>query len=173
MTFKKLVLIGVESSGKTTLAKALAEKLQGTYVPEYARMYLNAHGLSYQQEDLLAIAKGQSELIKEACNKEVQWILCDTDLLVIKVWSEQVFGSCDAWIEEQIKNEPSHFYILCAPDIDWEYDPQRILPNLEDRLALHKHYKSLLQQLHCNFIEVNGALSNRVQQVIAALSKGE
>jgi len=99
--------------------------------------------------------------------------VCDTDLLVIKVWSEQVFGSCDAWIEEQIKNEPSHFYILCAPDIDWEYDPQRTLPNLEDRLALHKHYKLLLQQLHCNFIEVNGALSNRVQQVIAALSKGE
>jgi nicotinamide riboside kinase len=153
MTFKKLVLIGVESSGKTTLAQALAEKLQGTYVPEYARMYLNAHGLSYQQEDLLAIAKGQSELIKEACNK--------------------VFGSCDAWIEEQIKNEPSDYYILCAPDIDWEYDPQRTLPNLEDRLALHRHYKSLLQQLHCNFIEVNGALSNRVQQVIAALSKGE
>lgn len=54
MTFKKLVLIGVESSGKTTLAQALAEKLQGTYVPEYARMYLDAHGLSYQQEDLLA-----------------------------------------------------------------------------------------------------------------------
>jgi len=173
MTFKKLVLIGVESSGKTTLAKALAENLQGTYVPEYARMYLDAHGLSYQQEDLLAIAKGQSELIKEACNKEEQWIVCDTDLLVIKVWSEQVFGACDAWIEEQIKNEPSHFYILCAPDIDWEYDPQRTLPNLEDRLALHKHYKSLLQQLHCNFIEVNGALSDRVQQVIAALSKGE
>ncbi len=173
MTFKKLVLIGVESSGKTTLAQALAEKLQGTYVPEYARMYLDAHGLSYQQEDLLAIAKGQSEHIKEACNKAVQWLVCDTDLLVIKVWSEQVFGSCDAWIEEQIKNEPSHFYILCAPDIDWEYDPQRTLPNLEDRLALHRHYKSLLQQLHCNFIEVNGALRNRVQQVIAALSKGE
>jgi NadR type nicotinamide-nucleotide adenylyltransferase len=173
MTFKKLVLIGVESSGKTTLAQALAEKLQGTYVPEYARMYLDAHGLSYQQEDLLAIAKGQSELIKEACNKEEQWIVCDTDLLVIKVWSEQVFGSCDAWIEEQIKNEPSDYYILCSPDIDWEYDPQRTLPNLEDRLALHKHYKSLLQQLHCNFIEVNGALNNRVQQVIAALSKGE
>ena len=173
MTFKKLVLIGVESSGKTTLAKALAKKLQSTYVPEYARMYLEAHGLSYQQEDLLAIAKGQSELIKEACNKEEQWIVCDTDLLVIKVWSEQVFGSCDAWIEEQIKNEPSHFYILCAPDIDWEYDPQRTLPNLEDRLALHRHYKSLLQQLHYNFIEVNGSLGNRVQQVIAALSKGE
>lgn len=173
MTFKKLVLIGVESSGKTTLAQALAEKLQGTYVPEYARMYLDAHGLSYQQEDLLAIAKGQSELINEACNKEEQWLVCDTDLLVIKVWSEQVFGSCDAWIEEQIKNEPSDYYILCAPDIDWEYDPQRTLPNLEDRIALHKHYKSLLQQLHYNFIEVNGALSNRVQQVIAALSKGE
>jgi len=173
MTFKKLVLIGVESSGKTTLAKALAKKLQSTYVPEYARMYLEAHGLSYQQEDLLAIAKGQSELIKEASNKEEQWLVCDTDLLVIKVWSEQVFGSCDAWIEEQIKNEPTDYYILCGPDIDWEYDPQRTLPNLEDRLALHRHYKSLLQQLHYNFIEVNGALSNRVQQVIAALSKGE
>jgi NadR type nicotinamide-nucleotide adenylyltransferase len=173
MTFKKLVLIGVESSGKTTLAQALAEKLQGTYVPEYARMYLDAHGLSYQQEDLLAIAKGQIELIKEASINEQHWLVCDTDLLVIKVWSEQVFGSCDAWIEEQIKNEASHFYILCAPDIDWVYDPQRSLPNLEDRIALHKHYKSLLEQLHYNFIEVNGDLSNRVQQVVAALSCGE
>ena len=173
MPCKKIVLIGVESSGKTTLAKVLAEQLQGSYVPEYARMYLDANGLTYHQADLLAIAKGQIQLYQEAQSKEQDWLLCDTDLLVIKVWSEQVFGSCDEWIIQQIKLMQPDLYILCTPDIAWEYDPQRTMPHLEDRLALHKHYKALLEQLACKFITVNGTIENRIQQVTAALSNWE
>ena len=173
MPCKKIVLIGVESSGKTTLARALAEKLQGTYIPEYARVYLDANGLEYQQADLLAIAKGQIQLYQEAQSKEQHWLLCDTDLLVIKVWSEQVFGSCDEWIEEQIKQLQPDLYILCLPDIAWEYDPQRTMPILKDRIALHQHYKALLEQLACEFITVKGSLENRIQQVTAALGNWE
>lgn len=173
MPCKKIVFIGVESSGKTTLALALAEKLQGTYVPEYARVYLDENGLEYQQSDLLVIAKQQLKLVNEALEKESQWLLCDTDLLVIKVWSEQVFGSCDEWIEAQIPHAKADVYILCAPDIAWEYDPQRSLPNLEDRLALHQQYLTLLEALACQFIIVEGTLANRIQQVTEALGNWE
>jgi NadR type nicotinamide-nucleotide adenylyltransferase len=173
MSCKKIVFIGVESSGKTTLARALAEKLQGTYIPEYARVYLDANGLTYKQADLLAIAKGQIQLYQEVQSKEQNWLLCDTDLLVIKVWSEQVFGSCDEWIIQQIKLLQPDLYILCTPDIAWEYDPQRTMPILKDRIALHQHYKALLEQLACEFITVKGSLENRIQQVTAALGNWE
>ncbi|MCX8471926.1 MAG: ATP-binding protein [Chitinophagaceae bacterium] len=173
MPCKKIVFIGVESSGKTTLARALAEKLQGTYIPEYARVYLDANGLTYKQADLLAIAKGQIQLYQEVQSKEQNWLLCDTDLLVIKVWSEQVFGSCDEWIIQQIKLLQPDLYILCTPDIAWEYDPQRTMPILKDRIALHQHYKALLEQLACEFITVKGSLENRIQQVTAALGNWE
>ncbi len=173
MSCKKIVFIGVESSGKTTLARALAEKLQGTYIPEYARVYLDANGLTYKQADLLTIAKGQMQLVNEALEKEPHWLLCDTDLLVIKVWSEQVFGSCDEWIEEHINHTKADLYILCTPDIAWEYDPQRTMPILKDRIALHQHYKALLEQLACEFITVKGSLENRIQQVTAALGNWE
>lgn len=169
MSCKKIVFIGVESSGKTTLARALAEKLQGTYVPEYARVYLDENGLEYQQSDLLVIAKQQLKLVNEALEKESHWLLCDTDLLVIKVWSEQVFGSCDEWIEAQLYHTKADVYILCSPDIAWEYDPQRTLPNLEDRLTLHQQYQTLLEALACEFITVMGSLENRLQQVTEAL----
>jgi NadR type nicotinamide-nucleotide adenylyltransferase len=173
MSCKKIVFIGVESSGKTTLARALAEKLQGTYIPEYARVYLDANGLTYKQADLLAIAKGQMKLYQEVQSKEQNWLLCDTDLLVIKVWSEQVFGSCDEWIEEHINHTKPDLYILCTPDIAWEYDPQRTMPIRKDRIALHQHYKALLEQLACEFITVKGSLENRIQQVTAALGNWE
>ena len=124
---KHIVITGPESSGKTTLTKALAKELNMGYTEEYAREYLNNNS-NYSQKDLLLIAQGQ--LLEEKANLNPTAIH-DTDLITIKIWSEYKYNYCDPWIINQIEQQKSEnrLYLLCKPDIIWEIDPLRENPS--------------------------------------------
>ena len=140
----KIVLTGPESSGKTTLAKALAAHYQTVWVPEYARNYLEPLGLDYQEEDLLHIAKGQLDLEEQFANQSKGLLFCDTGLIVLKIWSEYRFGRCHPWILEQLQHRHYDLYLLCSPDIPWHYDPLR--QNALDRELLFELYPKEMEQ---------------------------
>src|SRR5690606_10855899 len=97
---KKIVIIGPESTGKSTLCEQLAAHYQTDWVREYAREYLLKHGTDYQVEDLWTIAMGQingeDAMLEKLKNAPSNPKICiiDTDYSVIKVWSEYVFNSC-------------------------------------------------------------------------------
>tara|TARA_B100001287_G_scaffold276860_1_gene290238 strand:+ start:2919 stop:3407 length:489 start_codon:yes stop_codon:yes gene_type:complete len=136
----KIIVTGPECSGKTTLAKKLSQYFKISFAKEYAREYLEKNGLVYEQNDLLKIAQKQIE-------KEKKFNLLDTDLLTIKIWSEYKYGNCNDWILEKIRNQISQkrIYILCKPDIKWQYDPQR--ENQHNREKLYTIYKKELDLL--------------------------
>ncbi|MEM8969377.1 MAG: ATP-binding protein [Bacteroidota bacterium] len=138
----KVVTTGPESSGKTTLAKALAKYYQVAWVSEYSRDYLNDLGRDYQEKDLLEIAKGQIQREDEASKDKPDLLICDTSLVVIEVWGEYCYGRCHPWILEQIEQRPVDLYLLCVPDIPWEADPLRENPT--DRDELFKFYERAL-----------------------------
>ena len=138
----KVVTTGPESSGKTTLAKALAKHFQVAWVPEYSRDYLNDLEHPYQEKDLLQIAKGQIKREDEAAKNKPDLLICDTSLIVIEVWSEYCYGRSHPWILEQIKQRSVDLYLLCSPDIPWEADPLRENPT--DRDELFKFYERAL-----------------------------
>jgi nicotinamide riboside kinase len=145
----KIIVTGPESSGKTTLCKALSKHFNLPFSKEYAREYLDTLNRDYNQEDLLKIAKGQ---LKSEQNTQ----LLDTDLITIKIWSKYKYGSCDKWILEQIEKQKSEnrFYLLCKPDIPWKADPLRENPN--DREELFEIYKKELESLAQNYFIVEG-----------------
>ncbi|MDP5043417.1 MAG: ATP-binding protein, partial [Leeuwenhoekiella sp.] len=62
----KIVLFGPESSGKTTLSRALSEYYKTLWVPEYAREYLQKKWVTQkticEPKDILPIARGQIKL---------------------------------------------------------------------------------------------------------------
>ena len=100
----KIIVTGPESSGKTTLCKALSEYYKLPFSKEFAREYLADIGKKYWQKDLLEIAKGQLEneqLITD--NKQIH--LHDTDLITLKIWSNYKYGNCNNWILEQIQKQ--------------------------------------------------------------------
>ncbi|MGB3587118.1 MAG: ATP-binding protein, partial [Tunicatimonas sp.] len=132
----KIITTGPESSGKSTLAQALAGYYQVVWVPEYARDYLNKLNRPYQEEDLLKIAKGQIKREDEAAKGKPDLLICDTSLMVIKIWSEYRYRRCHPWILKQIERRPLDLYLLCTPDIPWEPDPQRENPTNRDELFL-------------------------------------
>jgi nicotinamide riboside kinase len=157
----KIIVTGPESSGKTTLCKALSKHFNLPFSREYTREYLDLLNRDYNQNDLLKIAKGQLQ-----AENGIQ--LLDTDLITIKIWSKYKYGDCDKWILNQIeKQKPeTRFYLLCKPDIAWEEDTLRENPN--NREELFELYKKELQYLNRNYFIVEG--ENRAENSISKIS---
>ena len=155
----KIVVTGPESSGKTTLATALASHYQAPWVPEYARTYLDQLNRPYQEEDLLLIAQGQMRQEEEAARRCPPLLICDTSLVVIKVWSDYRYGRCHPWIEEQLNQRSVDSYLLCRPDLPWEPDPQRENPRTRDVLFT-LYQKALSSSAH---VTIEGESSQRLK----------
>lgn len=165
---KKIVIIGPESTGKTTLSRQLAEHFQCPMVEEYARTYIAELTRVYRQSDLLAIAHGQ--LRNEDSIQEIvaKWLFCDTDLRVIKIWSHFKFGKVDPWILEQIKKRVYHSYLLMDIDLPWEPDPQREHPH--SRQELFERYHNELMSSGVPFHIISGAKQERLKNALKYLS---
>ncbi|GAB4379251.1 MAG: AAA family ATPase [Salibacteraceae bacterium] len=166
----KLAIVGPECSGKTTLAKALAEEWNEPYVEEYAREYLENLGRNYNQDDLLEIAKGQLDKEYEVAEKANHFLICDTNTLVVKIWAEVRFGRAQNWIERQFLEKPYQLYILCGFEgIDWEYDDLR--ENPDNRDELYDLYRKALVRASKRFIEVEGTVDERIAKIKKSLKR--
>lgn len=172
MMFKKIVVIGPESTGKSTLCQHLAEHYNTLWCPEYAREYLLKNGTDYSFEDLATIAKGQLALEDKYANIKPQasnYLFLDTNMYVMKVWCEFVFGKCHPFILDEIAKRKYDLYLLCNTDLPWVKDELREYPDLETREKLFSIYKNLLINQHTPWIEIKGDDENRLQIAIDAV----
>ncbi len=180
---QKIVIIGPESTGKSTLCAALAEHYQTIWTPEYARQYLSENGTKYTYDDLLTIAKGQIEneenaiaqvqqkVVGEADQKNSPKLIVDTDMYVMKVWCEYVFNNCHPFILEQINERHYDLYLLCDIDLPWAADEMREYPDEEPRIELFTIYKELLMNQNTPWAIVRGTGEARTQKAIHAIGQ--
>lgn len=174
---KKVVVIGPESTGKSTLCEQLAGYYSTAWVPEYAREYLLKNGTSYTYDDLLIIAKGQVALEEKHISsfdpgpEKHSLLFVDTDLYVMKVWSEYVFGKCHPWILDQIAERQYHLYLLCDTDLPWVKDELREYPDLESRRELYHIYKDILVNQAVPWINISGNYEHRLQKAVKAVNE--
>lgn len=168
---KKIVVIGPESTGKSALCAQLSEHYQTLWCPEYARSYLADKGINYNYEDLLQIAKGQIQLEDEICfklqahEKSAPYFI-DTDMQVMKVWSEYVYQECHSYILNQIAERTYDAYLLCTPDIPWEADTLREYPDENTRMKLFHYYKDALTHQSFPWIEIAGDYAARMEKAV-------
>lgn len=151
---KQIVITGPESTGKSTLARNLAEYYNDIWVPEYARVYLSDLDRPYRKGDLMKIAKGQWLMQKQYIKKAKKYVFYDTSMLIMKVWSEYKYDSCTKWIEDHFNKQKIDLYVLTKTDLPWEYD--RLRENPDNRDELYEIYKEELQRYKKPFIEVGG-----------------
>lgn len=168
----KVVLYGPESTGKTTMAKALAAHYNTEWVPEFARDYLQEKWDTQKEtctlEDLSVIAQGQLDLEAKALKKANRILFCDTNILVTKVWSETHFdGYCSPALSQLVKQTQYDMYLLTGIDVPWEKDDLRDRPN--DREEMFTYFKTQLAHFNFPYTFLTGNHHHRLKQAITVL----
>src|SRR6185436_3799168 len=159
---RRISVFGPESTGKSTLAVALAARLGTVCVPEYARTYLEARGgAAPTRADLDAIAAGQAaaeDAFVPDCNGT---LICDTDPLLTAVWSATLFG-------EPLPLPPRRYdlTLLCDVDLPWVADRVRYLP--DDRRGFFDRCVTALRAADRRYVVIRGA--NRLDQAVGAIA---
>lgn len=186
---KRIVAIGPESTGKSSLSEQLAEHYDTVWCPEYAREYLTVHGMNYTYDDLLTIAKGQLESEEKYAQSAIgnqqsintmsdsnspltahhSPFFIDTDMYVMKVWCEFVFGKSHQFILDQIEKRKYDLYLLCNIDLPWVHDELREYPHEGPRQELYEIYKNIMQNQSTPWADINGNYEQRLQKAIDAV----
>jgi NadR type nicotinamide-nucleotide adenylyltransferase len=167
-SIRKIAIVGPESTGKSTLAEMLARHYNTCWVKEYAREYIDNLTHPYQKKDLELIAKGQIRAEDDLSRTANDILICDTNLIVIKIWSEHKYGSCEDWILEEINTRPYDLHLLTYIDMPWEEDPQREHP--DKRKYFYKIYKKELESRDFRFITIRGNMEERFQRAVSEIN---
>ena len=164
---QKVVVIGPECTGKSELTRFLAHHFKTVCVEEYARAYLNKLIRKYEQSDLTKIAHGQMRMEDEWVYDANRVLLCDTNGIVVKVWSEFKYGKCDPDILRSMESRRYDLYLLTYIDIPWEEDPQREHP--DKREHFWSIFKDEVVKSGVPFVEVRGSREERQSIAVRAI----
>lgn len=163
----KIAIVGPESSGKTTLCGVLSVNFRAPWVPEFARAYLGERDGRYTRADLLAIAEGQCAQEDAGSEGSPTLLFCDTDMITVRIWSEEKFGTCDPSIIALSEQRHYDHWLLCRPDVPWEPDPLR--ENPQDRSRLFQVYERMLEHLGKPYTIIQGRYDTRLTVAIASV----
>ncbi|MDQ6528005.1 DUF4301 family protein [Flavobacterium sp. LHD-85] len=172
-TIIKIALFGPESTGKTTLAKQLADYYETEWVPEFARDYLQEKWEENKHicvaDDMMPIAYGQTALENEKLVNANKYLFCDTNLMVTKVFSEMYYGFCDPLLNEAALKHEYDLFFLTDIDVPWEKDDIRDTP--EGRETVFSVFKQTLIDTKKPFITLSGDKETRLAKATAIIDE--
>lgn len=170
----KIVLFGPESTGKTTLSIQLAKHYNTVWVEEFARPYLqtvwNQERRTCEPQDIMPIAYGQMAIENKLAKRADKVLICDTDLLETKVYSEEYYGGyVDPLLEKAAVENTYDLYLLTYIDTPWVEDDLRDRP--EQRLEMFNAFKKALDDYNRPYILLKGDKETRLKAATQAINK--
>ena len=163
----KIALIGPESSGKTTLCARLASHYKTCWVPEFAREHIASLKRKYTLEDIEYCTRRQIDSEEEAIKKAHRFLFCDSEMIIAKVWCEDVFKVVPEWIEALADNHRYDLFLLTRPDIPFLEDAVRENPHRRE--FFFDWYKRELEKRKFKYSIIGGDGEVRFQNSIAAI----
>ncbi|MFM2068160.1 MAG: hypothetical protein RLZZ584_3069 [Pseudomonadota bacterium] len=162
----RVAVLGGESTGKTTLARALASALGTSWVPEYGRELWERQGGRLTHDDMAHIAQTQvcRELAQAQAARGV--LVCDTTPLTTLLYSLEMFGRAAPTLQ-QLADRPYALTLLCAADFAFVQDGTRRDEHF--RARQQAWYRASLQARGVTCTELTGPVAQRVQQACTLL----
>jgi NadR type nicotinamide-nucleotide adenylyltransferase len=164
----RIVVTGSECTGKTTLARLLADHFHAPWSPEYARQYAASAGRTLIAADVEPIARGQVALEDTVIAAASGLAVHDTDLVSTIVYAEHYFVEAPPWLMSTARARLADLYLLLDTDIDWEADEVRDRPF--SRAELHTGFVKTLERLAAPVAAVRGLGSARFASALAAIT---
>lgn len=167
----RIVITGPESTGKTELARDLAERLKTVWIPEYARYYVENLNRPYNYDDVIQIARYQITQESEYASKVGKGILIfDTWLIITKVWFDVVYGNCPDWVSDHIRSSKIDLFLVCDTDLPWIADPVRENGG-EKREELIQVYCNEIRSFGFDYEIISGFGASRTENAVKTLLK--
>lgn len=171
---KKIVVLGAESTGTTTLAQDLAKYYQTVWTPEYGRMYYEGkmfsdNSSSWNTAEFIHIANSQNSLEDTLVTKANKLIICDTDAFATTLWHERYMGKISKKLDNCVKKTKPQLYILTDIDIPFVQDGTRDGEHI--RSWMHQRFVDKLKENNLNYIIVSGNKQDRLAKSVLAIEK--
>lgn len=164
---RRVAIVGAESTGKTTLAAALAARFRTTWVPEFARGYLEAREGVCRREDLPVIARGQAAAEERRAERANRYLFCDTDPLTTGIWSVRYFGEIDPAVGRLAEDATYPLTLLCGNDVPWADDGLRDSPG--HRAWFLEQFVRALESRRRPYLLLAGTPEERLHTAAAAV----
>ena len=168
----RVCVTGPESTGKTTLARRLAERFHTEWVPEGSRVYAERIGRPLVAADVGPIAREHlmlADAAEELARRDGATLLVlDTDLLSTVVYARHYYGRSPRWVEREERARRASLYLLSEVDVPWLPDGIRDRP--ENREAMFASFREALERRKAKFVVVRGDWEARWQIAVDAVA---
>lgn len=168
-SLKSVVLIGSESTGKTVLARELAEYYGAELVPEFVRDFAMQKGSPIELADTGAIARGQVALENEHSARAIRLLIKDTDLLSTVVYSGHYYGDCPSWIADVARERKPDLYLLLEIDVPWVADDVR--DRETRREEMQQLFRDAVAESGVPYVVIRGTWQERSALARAAIDR--
>ncbi len=166
---KRVVLVGAESTGKTTLASLLASEFETVWVPEFGRDYCETRSGPWKSREFETIAKGQQALENAKARDANRVLFCDTNGLATGVWHRRYMNRYSAKVEAIAAEDQVDLYLLTLPDIPWVQDGTRDGEHI--RKTMHEWFLSALGSSGRPYVKLSGPIEQRMSVARQAVSE--
>ncbi|MBX2967420.1 MAG: ATP-binding protein [Cyclobacteriaceae bacterium] len=164
---KLICFFGPESTGKSGMAKRLAEKYNTVFVPEVSREMIE--GNTFNREDIIAIGREQTARVFQQAKKANRVLFCDTDVITTQIYSREYLNVVPPVLYEFEKMIQYDLYFLFDIDVPWVSDGVRDLGSEADRKRMYQTFKDELNRRQIDYITVQGSWAEREEVIVQAV----
>lgn len=166
---KLVCFYGPESTGKSVMARKMAERYKTEFVPEVARESITTN--TFNREDIIIAGRAQTERTFQKARKANNILFCDTDLITTQIYSRYYLKVVPPVLYELEKMIEYDRYFLFDIDVPWVADGLRDLGEEEKREQMYKVFRNELDRRNIPYVKVRGDWDEREKTIVTEIAK--